>query len=194
MLPLPTVIEKTPIGERHYDLLSKHLEARNVFLVGTVDEATAFSTIAQLLYLNQQDSERPISFYINSNGGSVRDGLAIMDTMNCISAPIITIGMAKCASMGAFLLAAGKKDANSSRKVLANCSIMTHQVSGGAGGQASDIVITANEMKALNLKLRQYLAKFSGRTLDEVIKISDRDTWMTAEQALEFGLIDEIIK
>ena len=192
-LPLPTVIEKTPHGEKYYDLISKHFEARNVFLVGGVNQGSAFTVIAQLLYLDSVDSNSPINFYISSNGGSVIDGFAILDTMNTIKAPINMIGFGMCASMGAFLLSAGKKCPRSVRKVLPNIQVMTHQVSGGAGGQASDIVITANQMVKLNKRIKEYLGKFTGIAPSEIDRICDRDYWMDADEAISLGLVDEII-
>lgn len=192
-LPLPTVIEKTPHGEKYYDLISKHFEHRNVFLVGGVNQGSAFTVISQLLYLDSVDSKSPINFYISSNGGSVIDGFAILDTMKLIKAPINMIGFGMCASMGAFLLASGKKCSQSTRKVLPNIQVMTHQVSGGAGGQASDIVITARHMTKLNNRIKDYLVQFSGQPMSEIDRICDRDYWMDADEALEFGLIDEII-
>lgn len=192
-LPLPTVIEKTPHGEKYYDLISKHFEHRNVFLVGGVNQGSAFTVISQLLYLDSVDSSAPINFYISSNGGSVIDGFAILDTMNSIKAPINMIGFGICASMGAFLLASGKKCPRSSRKVLPNIQVMTHQVSGGAGGQASDIVITAKQMVKLNNRIKDYLCKFTGKSLEEVNRICDRDYWMDADEAISLGLVDGVI-
>jgi ATP-dependent Clp protease protease subunit len=192
-LPLPTVIEKTPHGEKYYDLISKHFEARNVFLVGGVNQGSAFTVIAQLLYLDSVDSNSPINFYISSNGGSVIDGFAILDTMNTIKAPINMIGFGNCASMGAFLLAAGKKCSRSSRRVLPNVQVMTHQVSGGAGGQASDIVITAKHMSKLNKRIKDYLVKFTGQPMSEIDRICDRDYWMDADEAISLGLVDGVI-
>lgn len=189
----PTIIEKTPTGEKHYDLLSKHFEQRNVFIVGEINNAIAISTIAQLLYLNSVDANSPINVYINSPGGSVVDGLAIMDCWNSISAPINTIGFGMCASMGAFLLAAGKKDSNSKRQALPNCQIMLHQVSGAVSGQATDIRIAANQAKYMNDTLREKLVSFTNRTMEEIVNVTDRDNWMTPEKAIEFGLLDGII-
>ena len=189
----PTIIEKTPTGEKHYDLLSKHFEQRNVFIVGEINNAVAVSTIAQLIYLNSFDSTSAINVYINSPGGSVVDGLSIMDCWNSISAPINTIGFGMCASMGAFLLAAGKKDSNSKRQALPNCQIMIHQVSGVVSGQASDIRILAEQAKFMNQRLREYLCQFTGKTLEEIEAASDRDNYMTPEQAIEFGLLDGIV-
>lgn len=193
ILPMPTVIEKTPHGEKYYDLISKHFENRNIFLIGGVDQASSSTIIIQLLYLNSISSE-PINFYINSNGGSIIDGLAILDTMKSIKAPINMIGMGMCASMGAFLLAAGKKCPNSTRKALKNTQIMTHQASGGAGGQASDIVISAKQITKLNNRLKEYLVEFTGKTKEEIDRLFDRDYWMDSSEALSLGLIDSIIE
>lgn len=189
----PTIIEKTPTGEKHYDLLSKHYEQRNVFIVGEINNAVAVSTIAQLLYLDSSDANTPINIYINSPGGSVVDGLAIMDCWNQISAPINVIGFGMCASMGAFLIAAGKKDEKSSRRALKNCQIMLHQVSGVIGGQASDIRIAANQAKYMNETLRNYLCKFTNKTYDEICQISDRDSWINVETAIKHGILDGVI-
>lgn len=193
-LPMPTVIEKTPHGEKYYDLISKHYEARNVFLVGTVSEASAFTVIAQLLYLDSVNSNEPINFYIRSNGGSIVDGLAILDTMSLIKAPINMIGFGQCASMGAFLLAAGKKCPKSTRKVLPNAQIMTHSASGGIGGQASDIVISAKQITKLNNRIKEYLIKFTGKSAEEINAICDRDYYMDAEEAVSLGLVDSILE
>lgn len=193
-LPMPTVIEKTPHGEKYYDLISKHYEARNVFLVGGVDQGSAFTIIAQLLYLDSVNSNEPINFYINSNGGSIVDGLAILDTMNLIKSPINMIGFGQNASMGAFLLAAGKKCPKSTRKALPNLQVMTHQASGGIGGQASDIVITAKQITKLNNRIKEYLVKFTGKTPEEVDAICDRDYYMDAKEAVSLGLVDSILE
>jgi ATP-dependent Clp protease protease subunit len=193
-LPMPTVIEKTPHGEKYYDLISKHYEARNVFLVGGVDQGSAFTVIAQLLYLDSVNSSEPINFYINSNGGSIVDGLAILDTMNLIKSPINMIGFGQNASMGAFLLAAGKKCPKSTRKALPNLQVMTHQASGGIGGQASDIVITAKQITKLNNRIKEYLVKFTGKTPEEVDSICDRDYYMDAKEAVSLGLVDSILE
>jgi len=190
---MPTVIERVGNTEKYYDLISKHFEHRNVFLVGGVNQASAFTVIAQLMYLDSQDSSTPINFYISSNGGSVIDGLAILDTMNTIKAPINMIGFGVCASMGAFLLASGKKCEKSSRKGLKNIQIMTHHVSGGAGGQASDIVITAKQMTKLNDRLKNYMEKFTNQSSEEIDRIFARDYWMDADEALKLGLIDGVI-
>jgi ATP-dependent Clp protease protease subunit len=193
-LPMPTVIEKTPHGEKYYDLISKHYEARNVFLVGTVDQGSAFTVIAQLLYLDSVNSSEPINFYINSNGGSIVDGLAVLDTMNLIKSPINMIGFGQNASMGAFLLAAGKKCPKSTRKALPNLQVMTHSASGGIGGQASDIVISAKQITKLNNRLKEYLVKFTGKTPEEVNVICDRDYYMDANEAVALGLVDSILE
>jgi ATP-dependent Clp protease protease subunit len=192
-LPMPTVIEKTPHGEKYYDLISKHYEHRNVFLVGGVNQGSAFTVIAQLLYLDSVNSNEPINFYISSNGGSIVDGLAILDTMNLIKSPINMIGFGMCASMGAFLLASGKKCPNSTRKALPNLQVMTHQASGGIGGQASDIVISAKQITKLNNRIKEYLVKFTGKTQEEVNAICDRDYYMDAQEAVSIGLVDSIL-
>lgn len=192
-LPMPTVIEKTPHGEKYYDLISKHYEARNVFLVGPVSQASAFTVIAQLLYLDSVSNE-PINFYLSSNGGSIVDGLAVLDTINIIKSPINMIGFGMCASMGAFLLAAGKKCPKSTRKVLPNIQVMTHQASGGIGGQASDIVISAKQLTKLNSRIKDYLVKFTGKSKEEVNAICDRDYYMDAEEAISIGLVDSIVE
>lgn len=193
ILPMPTVIEKTPSGEKYYDITSKHFEHRNVFLVGQVNEASATSVILQLLYLDSVDSKTPINLYICSPGGSVDHGLGILDTMLLIKAPLNIIGVASCASMGAVLLSVKKPDGLSRRKALKNCRIMVHQVSGGVQGQASDVIISAKQAVLLNNKLHDYLCEFSGNTMEDMKVMMDRDYYMSAEEALAKGFIDEVL-
>jgi len=188
---VPTVIEKTPNGERAYDIYSRLLKDRIIFLGSGVDDMVANIIIAQLLFLESQDKERDIKLYINSPGGSVTAGLAIMDTMNYIKPDVSTICIGMAASMGAFLLAAGAKG---KRFALANSEVMIHQVLGGMEGQASDIKIRAERILRMKDDLNRMLAKNTGQTLKKVEEDTDRDNFMTAEEARKYGLIDKVIK
>lgn len=188
---IPYVIEKTSQGERSYDIYSRLLKERIIFLGTAIDDGVANSIIAQLLFLEKEDAEKDIMFYINSPGGSVSAGLAIYDTMQHIKAPISTVCVGLAASMGSVLLAAGTKG---KRMVLPNSEVMIHQVLGGAEGQASDIEIAANHILRTKKRLNEILARHTGKKLDQVTKDSDRDKWMTAEEALKYGLVDKIIK
>lgn len=187
---IPTVIEKTMNGERAYDIYSRLLNERIIFLGGGVDDHTANLVIAQLIYLDHMDPKKDIYLYINSPGGSVTAGLAILDTMNFIKADVSTICVGIAASMGAVLLSAGAKG---KRFVLPNSEVMIHQVMGGTEGQASDIAITAKHILRTKETLNKILAKNTGKKFDEVEKDSDRDYWMTAEEAKKYGIVDEII-
>lgn len=188
---IPTVIEKTPQGERAYDIYSRLLKDRIIFLGTGVNDEIANIIIAQLLFLESQDKERDIKLYINSPGGSVTAGLAIMDTMNYIKSPVSTICVGMAASMGAFLLAAGAKG---KRFALANSEVMIHQVLGGMEGQASDIKIRAERIIRMKNDLNKHLAKFTGKPFATIEKDTDRDNFMTADEAKRYGLIDKVIK
>ena len=188
---IPTVIEKSQYGERAYDIYSRLLKDRIIFLGTGIDDMVANSIIAQMLFLESQDKDKDIKFYINSPGGSVTSGLAIYDTMQYIKADVSTICIGMAASMGAVLLAAGAKG---KRFSLPNSEIMIHQVMGGAQGQASDIQIHAEHILKIKDKLNAILADHCGQDKKKVEKDADRDNFMSAEEAKEYGLIDEIIK
>jgi ATP-dependent Clp protease protease subunit len=183
-------VEQTSRGERSYDIFSRLLNDRIVFLGEEVNATTASLIVAQLLYLEAQDPDKEIQFYINSPGGSVTDGLAIYDTMQYIKADVSTICIGMAASMGAFLLSSGAKG---KRIALPNSEIMIHQPSGGFRGQATDIAIHAENILRTKERLNRILADNSGKSYEEVASASDRDNFMTAEEALEFGLIDSVI-
>ena len=191
MALVPYVIEQTSRGgERSYDIYSRLLKDRIVFLDGQIDDHTANVIIAQLLFLESQDPEKEISLYINSPGGSVTAGLAIYDTMRYITAPVSTVCMGRAASMGAFLLAAGQKGM---RYALPNSQIMIHQPLGGFQGQATDVDIHAREMLRIKERLNTLLAENTGKSYDEVVRATERDNFLTPEQALEFGIIDRVL-
>lgn len=183
------VIDKTDNGERQYDIYSRLLEDRIIFLTDEITDYTANSIVAQLIYLEAKDSEKDICMYINSPGGSVSAGLAIYDTMQYIKCDVSTICIGMAASMGAFLLSAGAKG---KRYALPNSEIMIHQPLGGAKGQASDIEIAANHIKRTKEKLTKILAQNSNQPYEKVLKDTDRDNFLSAEEALEYGLIDQI--
>jgi ATP-dependent Clp protease protease subunit len=187
---IPTVIEKTMNGERAYDIYSRLLNDRIIFLGGPIDDHVANLVIAQLLYLDHADSKKDIQFYINSPGGSVTAGLAILDTMALVKADVSTICVGIAASMAAVLLSAGQKG---KRFALPNSEVMIHQVMGGAEGQASDIAINAKHILRTKETLNKILAKNSGKPPAQVEKDSDRDYYMTADEAKKYGLIDELI-
>lgn len=187
---IPTVIEKTQMGERAYDIYSRLLKDRIVFLGTGIDDQVANNIIAQLLFLESQDSKKDIKLYINSPGGSVSAGLAIYDTMQYIKPDVSTICVGMAASMGAILMAAG---AHGKRFALPNSEIMIHQVMGGAQGQASDIKITAERILRLKDKLYDILADHTGQKKDKIENDADRDYWMVADEALKYGLVDKII-
>ena len=186
---VPTVIEQTGRGERAYDIFSRLLNDRIIFLSDEVNDATASLVVAQLLFLEAQDPEKDISFYINSPGGSVTAGMAIYDTMNFIKCDVSTICIGMAASMGAFLLSAG---ARGKRIALPHSEIMIHQPLGGAQGQASDIKIRADLILRTRDMLNKILAENTGKSIEEIERDTDRDHFMTAEQALEYGIIDKI--
>ena len=187
---IPMVVEKTSGGERAYDIYSRLLKDRIVFVSGEVEDDMANAVVAQLLFLQAQDSKKEVSMYINSPGGSVTAGLAILDTMKMISCPVATYCVGQAASMGAVLLAAGEKG---KRHALPNARIMIHQPWGGAQGKASDIEITAREILRLKDVLNRILAETSGKTVEEVLKDTDRDHFMSAAEAKEWGLIDKVL-
>ena len=186
---VPMVVEQSSNGERAYDIYSRLLKERIVFLVGPVNDYSANIIVAQMLYLHSEDPKKPINFYINSPGGSVTAGMSIYDTMNYVSNEIHTLCLGQAASMGAFLLSAGDV-----RRSLPNARIMIHQPSGGAQGQATDIVIQAEEIVRLKKNLTQILATNCGKTYDEVLNDCERDRFMSAEESKEYGLIDEVSK
>jgi ATP-dependent Clp protease protease subunit len=186
---VPTVVEQTGRGERAYDIYSRLLNDRIIFLSDEVNDATASLVVAQLLFLEAQDPDKDISFYINSPGGSVTAGMAIYDTMNFIKCDVSTICIGMAASMGAFLLSAGAKG---KRIALPHSEIMIHQPLGGAQGQASDIKIRADLILRTRDMLNKILAENTGKSIEQIEKDTDRDNFMTAEQALEYGLIDKI--
>lgn len=189
-IPVPYVIEQTSRGERSYDIYSRLLVDRIVFLNGQVTDDSASVIIAQLLFLESQDPDKDISFYINSPGGSVTAGLAIYDTMNYIKPDVSTICVGLAASMGSFLLSSGAKG---KRMSLPNSEILIHQPLGGTQGQASDIQIYANNILKMREKLNGILSLNTGKPLDIINKDTDRDNYMTAQEALDYGLIDKIV-
>lgn len=188
---IPTVIEQSSRGERAYDIYSRLLKDRIIMLSGPIDDNVANSVIAQLLFLEAQDSEKDIYLYINSPGGSVSAGLAIFDTMNFIKSDVQTIVIGMAASMGAFLLAAGQKG---KRYALPNSEVMIHQPLGGAQGQATEIEIAARHILHTRERLNTILADRTGQPIDIIARDTDRDNYMTAEQAKEYGLIDNIME
>jgi ATP-dependent Clp protease, protease subunit len=190
MIPYPTVIEQTHRGERAYDLYSRLLKDRIVFLGTPVDDDVANIIVAQMLFLESEDPDKDINLYINSPGGSVTSGLAIYDTMQYVKCQVSTICMGQAASMGALLLAAGAKG---KRYSLPHSRIMIHQPSGGFGGQASDIELHAKEILRLKAKLNEIMQKHTSQPLDRIEKDTDRDYFMGAGEAKEYGLIDEVV-
>lgn len=186
---VPYVIEQTGRGERSYDIYSRLLKDRIVFLGSEVDDAIANSIIAQLLFLEADDPEKDIHFYINSPGGVITSGMAIFDTINYIKPNVSTICLGQAASMGAFLLAAGVKG---KRFALPNSRIMIHQPSGGARGQATDIEIQAQEILKMKKNINEILAERTGKSVEQIAKDCERDYFMSAAEAKEYGLIDEV--
>lgn len=187
---IPTVIEKTNMGERAYDIYSRLLKERIIFLGSEINDDVANLIIAQLLFLESVDKEKDIKLYINSPGGSVSAGLAIYDTMQFIKPHVMTICLGMAASMGAFLLATGQKG---KRFALPNATVMIHQIMGGAEGQASDVAIRAKFMLDSKERFNKILAKHTGRSVKDIEKDTDRDNFLTADQAKNYGLIDKII-
>lgn len=187
---IPTVIEKSQFGERAYDIFSRLLRDNIIFLDGPIDDHTANLIIAQMLFLQSEDSKKPISFYINSPGGSVTAGLAIIDTMNHIKNDISTVCVGIAASMGAHILASGAKG---KRFALPNAEVMIHQPLGGAEGQASDIEISAKHIVKTRENLNKILAKNTGKPLAQIEKDMDRNFFMSAEEAKKYGIIDKVL-
>ena len=189
---VPYVIEQTSRGERSYDIFSRLLKDRIIFLSEDVNPATASLVIAQMLFLESEDPDKEISFYINSPGGSITDGMAIVDTMNYIKCPVSTICVGLAASMGSVLLACGTKG---KRYATPNAEVLIHQplISGGLAGQTTEIKIHADHMVKTREKLNKLLSEKTGQTLEQIEKDTERDHYMTAEEALKYGLIDEIL-
>lgn len=187
---IPTVIEKTNYGERAYDIYSRLLKDRIIFLGTAIDDGVANAVIAQLLFLEQQNSKDDIKLYINSPGGSVSSALAIYDTMQYIKADVQTICVGLAASAASLLLSAGKKG---KRMILPNAEVMIHQVLGGASGQASDIDIHAKHILKIKDQLNKILAKHTGQTISKVEKDTDRDYFMSAQEAVKYGIVDKVI-
>ena len=188
---IPYVIEQTGRGERSYDIFSRLLNDRIIFLGEEVTDVSANLVVAQLLFLESEDPNKDIQLYINSPGGSVTAGMAIYDTMNYVKCDVSTICMGMAASMGAFLLAGGAKG---KRFALPNAEIMIHQPSGGAQGQATDIQIVAEQIRRTKKKLNEILAANTGQSLETIAADTERDNWMTAEEAKAYGLIDELVR
>ncbi|MBP6115713.1 MAG: ATP-dependent Clp endopeptidase proteolytic subunit ClpP [Neisseriaceae bacterium] len=189
---VPMVVEQSGRGERAYDIYSRLLKERIVFLVGPVTDETANLVVAQLLFLESENPDKDISLYINSPGGSVSAGMSIYDTMNFIKPDVSTLCLGQAASMGAFLLSAGKKG---KRFALPNSRVMIHQplIGGGLSGQASDIEIHANELIKLKRKLNQLMADHAGRPIEDLERDTDRDNFMSAQEACDYGLVDKVL-
>ena len=187
---VPVVIDKDIEGERSYDIFSRLLKERIIFISGEINDSTANSVIAELLYLDSLNHE-DISIYINSPGGVITSGMAIYDTMNFVKSDVVTICIGMAASMAAFLLSSGSKG---KRYILPNADVMIHQPLGGAEGQASDIKIASDRIIYLKEKLNKILAKNTGKSLNKITKDTERDNYLTAEMALEYGIVDQIIK
>ncbi len=190
MYLIPTVIEKSQYGERAYDIYSRLLKERIIFIGDAIDDGVANSTVAQLLFLESQDPKKEIKVYLNTPGGSVTDGLAIYDTMQSIQCPVSTTCVGLAASMGAVLLAGG---APGRRFALPNSQILIHQVMGGAQGQAADIKITAEQILKIRDRLNKILASHTKQDIAKVEKDTDRDYYMTADEAKAYGIVDEVI-
>jgi len=188
---IPTVIEKSQFGERAYDIYSRLLKERIIFLAGPISDVVANSVIAQMLFLSSKDPDKDIRLYINTPGGSVTAGLAIYDTMQYVKCPISTVCIGLAGSMGATLLAAGAKG---KRFALPNSEVLLHQVAGGVTGEAVEIEITAKQIIKIKDKLNRILAKHTGQPLEKVEKDTDRDFYLSAEEAKEYGIIDKVIK
>ena len=188
---VPTVIEQTGRGERAYDIFSRLLNDRIIFLSDEVNDATASLVVAQMLFLEGQDPDKDIAFYINSPGGSVTAGMAIYDTMKYIKCDVATICVGMAASMGAFLLAAGTKG---KRMALPNAEIMIHQPSAGTQGQITDMAIHMKRLETIKARMNRILAENTGKSVEEVTAACERDNFMTAEEALAFGLVDRVLE
>jgi ATP-dependent Clp protease, protease subunit len=187
---IPMVIEQSGRGERAYDIYSRLLKERVVFLVGPVNEVSANLIVAQLLFLESENPDKDISFYVNSPGGSVSAGLAIYDTMQFIKPDVSTLCIGQAASMGALLLSAGAKG---KRYCLPNSRVMIHQPMGGFQGQASDVEIHAKEILYLRAKLNEIMAKHTGQSIDRIARDTDRDNFLSADEAMQYGLVDRIL-
>ncbi len=187
---IPTVIEKNDMGERAYDIYSRLLKDRIIFLSGPIDDGAANTVVAQMLFLEMEDPDRDIMLYINSPGGSISAGMAIYDTMKYLKCEVSTLCIGMAASMAAFLLAAGAKG---KRKALPNSEVMIHQPLGGTEGQATEILIHAEHIRRIRQKMNEELAKNTGNDVEKVAADTERDNYMTAQQALDYGIIDEII-
>ncbi len=187
---VPMVVEQSSRGERAFDIYSRLLRERIIFLTGPVEDVSASLVVAQLLFLEAENPKKEISFYINSPGGVVTSGLSIYDTMQFIRCPVTTLCVGQAASMGSLLLTAGAKDM---RFALPNARIMVHQPSGGFQGQVTDILIHAKEVESLKKRLNEIYVKHTGRSYDDIHSALERDNFMTAEQAKEFGLIDKVL-
>ena len=188
---VPMVVEQTSRGERAYDIYSRLLKERVVFLVGPVDEATANLVVAQMLFLESENPDKDINFYINSPGGSIAAGFAIYDTMQFIKPDVSTMCVGMAASMGAFLLAAGAKG---KRLALPNSTVLIHQPLGGFQGQASDVAIHAKYILSLRERLNRLFAQHCGKPIEQIERDTDRDNFLTAQEALEYGLIDKVLQ
>ena len=188
---VPMVVDQTANGERSYDIYSRLLEDRIIFLTGEINDAVANNVVAQLIYLEGKNPDKDICLYINSPGGSVSAGMAIYDTMNYIKCDVSTICIGLAASMGAFLLSCGAKR---TRFALSNAEIMIHQPLGGAQGQASDIQIQAKQIQKIKAKINSIISQQTGKPLDQVERDTDRDYYMSAEEAFQYGLIDKVIE
>lgn len=188
---IPTVVEKSTFGERAYDIYSRLLKERIIFLGNAIDDGVANTVIAQLLFLDSEDSKKDIKLYINSPGGSVTAGMAIYDTMQYVKSDVSTICVGIAASMAAVLLAAGAKG---KRLILPNAEVMMHQVMGGAEGQATDIKIRAEHILKIKDRLNKILAQHTGQSLEKIEKDTDRDFFITAEEAVKYGVVDKVIK
>ena len=188
---IPMVIEQSGRGERAYDIYSRLLKERVVFLVGPVDEATANLVVAQMLFLESENPDKDIHFYINSPGGSIAAGIAIYDTMQFVKPDVSTLCVGMAASMAAFLLAAGAKG---KRFALPNSTVMIHQPLGGFQGQASDIAIHAKYILALRERLNRLMAEHTGRSVEEIARDTDRDNFLTADEALTYGMVDKVLQ
>ena len=187
---VPIVVEQTNRGERSYDIYSRLLKDRIIFLSGEIDDVTANLVVAQMLFLEMEDPDKEINLYINSPGGSVTAGMAIYDTMQYLRCPVSTLCIGMAASMGAFLLTAGAKGM---RRILPNAEVMIHQPLGGAQGQATDIAIHAEYIMKIKKKLKTILAQRTGQPLEKVEADTERDHFLSAEEALAYGIVDEIV-
>lgn len=191
MTLIPYVIEKTERGERAYDIYSRLLEDRIIFLVGQVEDQIAHSIVAQMFFLESQDPQKEIYFYINSPGGAITAGLAIFDAMEYIDCDVVTVCLGQAASMGAFLLASGTKG---KRLVLPNARIMIHQPLGGAQGQATDIEIHTKEILRIKTRMNEILAERTGQSIEKIKQDTERDFFMSADEALAYGLVDRVVR